>query len=369
MPVTCYPAEHGANSVNSRIFAGDRTPLSLLNGCYEETSKCKEMLQSTFSGGVDENIIMQASDNGFVYAATEAYSQHHHLVIRPDDIWITILTQLSLYVNANAEELRRLFVAHEGKKELVVEAVGNRYTVDFGSLARQMTGLLEENINDPSLRAWIMQDFTTTNDNDRVVMAISMMATLQKYFRYKIDLLCGIPSVTLLGERQDWVKLLNAAARILTFGKETAEWSKLLQLVLSRFVATFDAPHSPEVKQFWQQIAHRTPYGSGTAYLSGWITAFCFFGQQGKPTPKMLMSSLEMGGQPFFGVDTGDIPPAVVSVPVVVDDNGHVIQTTMVAGCVGMRTSSSRAEGPDRPFDTLQPQVGWWIFETWPEEK
>jgi Domain of unknown function (DUF4419) len=51
-------------------------------------------------------------------------------------------------VNAHAEELRKSFVAHEGKKKLVVYASGTRYTVDFGDMARQMTDLIDANVGD-----------------------------------------------------------------------------------------------------------------------------------------------------------------------------------------------------------------------------
>ncbi len=50
-------------------------------------------------------------------------------------------------VNAHAEELRQYFVAHEGKKTLVVEDVGTRYSVDFGRLARLMTDKIHENVS------------------------------------------------------------------------------------------------------------------------------------------------------------------------------------------------------------------------------
>lgn len=229
-----------------------------------------------------------------------------------------------------------------------------------------MTRQLEENINDPSLRAWIMQNFSTTTDNDRVVMAISTMATLQKYFTYKMCLMCGIPSVTLLGERQDWVRLLDSLERLRTFGEETAEWEKLLRVVLSRFVATFDAPGSAEVKEFWQKIAHRHGGGSGPRYLSGWITAFCFWDDQGKCIGRNLTGTplLENEGQVFHTVQDTDIPPATVSVPVTLDDNGTVFKTSMVAGCVGIRISSGSQNRAERPLDTLQPQIGWWMFDT-----
>ena len=49
-------------------------------------------------------------------------------------------------MNAHAEELREYFVAHQGKKKLTVQALGNRYTVDFGSMARQMTSKIHEEV-------------------------------------------------------------------------------------------------------------------------------------------------------------------------------------------------------------------------------
>ena len=57
-----------------------------------------------------------------------AYSQHRALVIRPDDVWLTILSQFNFFVNANAELLRANFVAHEGQRELVIWDEGYRYS-------------------------------------------------------------------------------------------------------------------------------------------------------------------------------------------------------------------------------------------------
>ena len=139
------------------------------------------------------------SSNGFVYSAMRAYSKHHRLVIRPDDVWLAILTQFSLFVNANAESLRHAFVQHKGKKALRVVAVGTRYTVDFGGMARQMTTLIQENVVDQNLTTWIVPNFTTTTDNDKVVASAVMMATLKEYFSYQFGLDCGLPAVTLLG--------------------------------------------------------------------------------------------------------------------------------------------------------------------------
>lgn len=57
-----------------------------------------------------------------------------------------VLIFLPRSVNKHAEELRNYFVEHEGKKELRVEAVGSRYTVDFGRLAIQMSSQIHQHV-------------------------------------------------------------------------------------------------------------------------------------------------------------------------------------------------------------------------------
>jgi Domain of unknown function (DUF4419) len=102
-------------------------------------------------------------------------------------------------VNAHAEELRSFFVSHEGKKELTVQDGFG----DFGAMALQMTDLIAKIVVDRELRTWIMPDFSTTVETNGVVAVVLMMGALQQYFSYDGYLCCGIPSVTLLGERAD----------------------------------------------------------------------------------------------------------------------------------------------------------------------
>lgn len=49
-------------------------------------------------------------------------------------------------VNAHAEDLRLYFVAHEGKKRLLVRTMGDRYSVDYADLSRQFATLIHENV-------------------------------------------------------------------------------------------------------------------------------------------------------------------------------------------------------------------------------
>jgi len=83
-------------------------------------AKCGEIIKGTTFP--KENIL--SAENGFVDAVTTAYNGHHHLVIRPDDVWQAIITQFSFYVNANAEKLRNKFVNFEKKENLMVSEIG-----------------------------------------------------------------------------------------------------------------------------------------------------------------------------------------------------------------------------------------------------
>ena len=103
---------------------------------------------------------------------------------------LSILTQLSFYVNANAETLREKFVAHEGQKRLTITTGGSIDTVDHGDLATLMTGEMQANIVDEGLREWVLPDFTTTTRDDICTASVVMMGTMQKYFSYEFQLVC-----------------------------------------------------------------------------------------------------------------------------------------------------------------------------------
>ncbi|CAM6084376.1 unnamed protein product [Calypogeia fissa] len=240
-----------------------------------------------------------------------------------------------------------------------------------------MGHLIQENVKDPELRDWIMPRFSTTTDNDRIVSSVMMMATLKAYFSYGCSLACGLPAVTMLGEKADWEKLLAKVDKLPSYGKQTAQWHALLKPVLAGFVHSFEEPDSQGTKDFWQKIAHYSGGGSGPTYLSGWITAFCFFDTKGKPlySDKSVgkrrnwdgneLGTLNMDGMEYHRVETGDIPAAYAEVEVKLNDNGVEFQTIMVAGLVGMKITSSGVKSKDHEGkdDTVKPVAGWWLFE------
>ncbi|GAB1207592.1 hypothetical protein APSETT445_006316 [Aspergillus pseudonomiae] len=371
MPVTLTVAKHGAEQWRA---AKATTAEELLKGTSaRDYRRSKRLVQSSFDENqVDGTHILQEnhispSENGLVRAVWAAYSNHHHLIIRPEDAWFAILSQLGFYVNAHAEELRSYFVSHEGQKELIVKST----VADFGRLAVAMTEQIQANVKDPELREWIMPAFSTTTSSDTIVSAILMMGAMQKYFSYTMMLMCGIPTVTLLGEREDWAVLLSKLDKIPELGEEPTQFATLLRPVLEHFIASFDSPSSLSVLDFWGRSVHHQGGGSGPSYLSGWVTAFCFWNASGEPL--YHKDSVGQGhgcnldGVGYHRVDTDSIPSGFNTVPVNVNDNGHEYHTVMVAGLVGIQASTGpSAESPNKEagsLNTIQPVAGWWMYE------
>ncbi|KAJ7455496.1 hypothetical protein FB451DRAFT_1277961 [Mycena latifolia] len=403
MPISFSAAPHLANSVSLKdLPVGGYTPEGLLAAaCPKQHKALVQLIQygiSSVSTGTGEgrdfatklpNVVPQRS--GFVHTVIAAYNQHHALVIRPDDVWLAILCQFNFFVNANAELLRACFVAHEGKRELVIQGDGTRFDIDFGGMARRMASLVEKNVVDPTLREWAMPNFTTTTVHDTTVSAVLMMATLRQYFDYGFDCsCCGIPRVTIEGEKADWVDILGRLEKLKEYGIETIAWYHLLRPVIARFVAAFDNPNGQENTDFWKKVAHFESLGSGPDYYSGWINAFNVFGEQGdwlgiplnkddrsevapetlsaeqfwaKYSKYKMYGDLVLDGTPYHEVDTGKVPVGYTAVDIRLEDDDLGFDCVMVAGMVGMQVSSSHdltlsATGID---DVVRPVSGWWF--------
>ncbi|KAJ7062745.1 hypothetical protein C8F01DRAFT_1251559 [Mycena amicta] len=376
----CPPQYKNAGLLRGSSFSDPKSPVTGLSGNEKDVVSDEPV----------KNVLPMS--NGFFHALAQAYNQHHALILRPDDVWLAILTQFNFFVNANAELLRASFVAHEGKKQLIVtrEAVS-----DYGEFARAMVGEIEKNVVDPHLREWALPGFTTTTEKDTTVASILLMATLKSYFEYVFCLIsCGIPRVTLEGEKADWEQLLQRAEKLKEYTVETIAWYHLLVPVLSRFVKAFDEPAADSNVDFWQKVAHFRRGGSGPSTYTGWISAFCAFNDRGQwsgprlkqnvdsTTPPSSLSAkdfwatyaeypnhgdLVLDDTRYASVDASKVPPCYAEVDVLLVDfnTGEQVETSMTAGVVGMEVlSSGDLELSEKgENDVVKPVAGWWLFD------
>jgi hypothetical protein len=309
-----------------------------------------------------------------VHTVLRAWEQDLHLTLRPDDVWLAILTQLSFFVNARAEELRHFFVAHQGKKQVTVVVDDPLDKLDVPAMAQALVRVLQAQIVDEGMVEWMMPGFSTTTEDDKAVAAVAVLGTMRQYFHYGAIQGCGFPSVTLEGERSDWEDLQRRVARLAHFGDEAAEWARCLGKVVEGMVASFDRPEDEQVKEFWMKASHSAGAdGSGEPRtLSGWLTAFCWWTAEGKKQrmyddeelsdwwclgQQAAWVRLELDGV-VFPVINREIPAAVTRAPMTWVDSGSGadIATVLLAGLTGMKLM-------DDTGSKVRPASGWWILK------
>jgi hypothetical protein len=89
--------------------------------------------------------------NGFVHTILHAWEQDLHLTLRPDDIWLCILTQFSFFVNARAEALRGFFLTHQGKQNVTVMVEESLDKLDIPDVAQAQVQMLRTEMVDEGM--------------------------------------------------------------------------------------------------------------------------------------------------------------------------------------------------------------------------
>jgi hypothetical protein len=316
LPAPLVP--HNFNTI-LRASAASEFPNSTVN-----------IILSSYDGTLEPNGIETAnaseifpSADSFVRGALQAWGEHLHLEIRPDEVWFTILTQLNFYMEANAESVRHLFVKHQGQETIYIE------DVTWTRVLMRFKDEIQKRVLTPWLKDWIIPDFTTTREDDIMTANILMMGLMKAYFRYEGGIICGLPSVTLLGEKEDWEKLLKRIGMLADFGPEPAVYGRRLAPILKRFVQSFDAPHSRDILAFWQQIViaqYSGVCGAAPLDVSGWITGFLFWEPGGRRLDGLqggedrVSSGLNLDGIYYHWLDVRRLPVAYAKAPFLMRD-------------------------------------------------
>ena len=150
--------------------------------------------------------------HGLFSAVSYAYDKHIGLELHPDHFKLLILQGFAIHVNENAEALRGLFVAHEGKKKIeimrddfVKGSPNNPWTEVFDQFASKISN----DLNDKELVGLVQGPLSTSTPTTVASFNVSLMDAMQQYFEYKMYTKCGIPFVELKGTSNDWQSLIT----------------------------------------------------------------------------------------------------------------------------------------------------------------
>lgn len=302
-------------------------------------------------------IIGSSAGNQLVEAVGVAFARHYPLILSPDAIWLTVAQGLANHINRHAEDVRKRFVAHEGKAQIVIRRdsfIKGAQDNDWEGAFSEFSDKIKEHIGNANHRM-IVADFSTTGAMERAASEVVLMDAMQSYFEYGMMTMCGIPNIELTGTAEDWERLRDKVNGWVFDGPaDLSWWTTPLKRVLDGFVA---AAKGKLDRQWWDSIyKEKSQAGSGgVSKVSGWINwLFPYTNDHQKKltrNSKVGVSGLEYGD----GLRESDYPSSLSKVPFEWNYYGNIFDMELLAGVSAVAQEQSTC--------AITPNVGWAVRE------
>ena len=282
-----------------------------------------------------------------------AYCNHYPIRIKPDDIWLLILQCFSYHVNENSKKLKNVFVNFLGEKELKISIecleIGKKHLEVFvEEINKQMQQFLGN-----ELLEVLTPNFTTTDDNSKLVCKISIMNTFKKYFRYTFDLIsCGIPYIILEGIAEDYKKIITKAKNL---RKYDFEW--YIDRLIPIMQKMVDAKEGNIDVNFFKNIIHKEEAVVGRYegcccfkykinYINGWILKFFGYIKYDDSLIRFLDDKIE-------GDLLNKFPNQILNIPFIIEkEDGTKKNMKFEAGFFGCEQNDEKE---------VYPIMGWLV--------
>ena len=277
-------------------------------------------------------------------AVHRAFAEHRPLVLSPDMLWTAVVQGVARHVRNHAEEMRPLFVSHDGRKTLSVEAFSDAPASPEFPWAETVGGFAGEVVREVGGAAEALRvDFSTTGPTERIARDVAVLDAFEPYFTYEVRCICGIPAITLEGTPADWDRLRTALDGLDVFGMDW--WTVRLREIADRFAAASRG----EVDAAWWRAIYKRKEVYGGFTFSGWFAwLFPYVGPAGEVRNPVLDDPT--GGTQ---IGSGAMPPGLSEVPVtVVRLDGSREPFDLLAGFLGIEPAGGDGCG-------LRPVLGW----------
>ena len=300
----------------------------------------------------NDNFCNLGHDNFFRFMV-EAYADHRPIALSPDIIWNLIAQGFCQHVNNNPEALRDRIVYHEkGKIKLTITTNEELHSpnVKWDELLDAFDKQIAESTKN-NLADVMRGDFSTTDKTARIVSQMTLMSSVKAFFDYSVIYVkCGIPSITLEGTPEDWLKVRNKAIQLRKYDLDW--WLIDLIPILNEF---FQASQGNVHKAFWRNIVKKDrpekfvgggcSWGDRPTELDGWFLKLMPYDRKGKRTPNKVSYEYD------------DMPSQVINVDFMYKnlETNTTTPMEMLCGFVGIEVDSTT--------NAMRPKLGWMVCE------
>lgn len=212
--------------------------------------------------------LIYTRDNGFIKTLQYCYDEHRPLKLSPDHIWTLICQATSIHINQHYDSLKNIIFTDEKKEELIIrnDSLENnaRY---WGTLIKDFCNETKNHTRN-DLYDFFVPNFSTTTPVQTTVYQITLLESYKKKFSYVGETGCGIPQITITGNKEDWIWIFDHLSDLDKLG--LTWWGKELRPIIKEFINVFDDKINVS---FWDSI-YKDAAEYGAFYISGWIIKF-----------------------------------------------------------------------------------------------
>jgi len=298
--------------------------------------------------------VREVGEHAFVNAVHLAFSEHRPMVFTPDTVWMTLAQGFAQHVNNHAEALRSRLVQHKGKVTLEAEAKVLAEPQHWIHVIEQWGSAIKRHVG-VNLYDLMICDFSTTTPTVRTASQVVMMDAFQQYFDYHLICICGIPSITLQGSVDDWIRIRERVD--LMEGYHLEWWTDRLKPLCDAFVET--AKGAPSLS-FWRHI-YKPKEIYGGEVITGWLAdLFPYVQDPITHAPTVRNPILETPRHELRaeqGLRPEMLPTGISQAPfkLKITDKPGAQELDLVAGFIGVTQDSMSGK--------LQPEIGWAVLE------
>lgn len=309
--------------------------LAKANGLAAARHPLTETIRGNIKGARIERVgrqetvlaVIRPAGSLFFSALHAAFARHLPFALRPEVCMSLINFTLAETVKRHPEDYRTLFNAKPkwndtrkaaplAPKKTLIEVTHNALVRGdprspwhevFPLFNEELRKVVPVGVMDHMLPAFS----TATPETDAAQMAM-FMDVVSPFYDYRVNTLCGIPAVRLLGAATDWEKLLHAAAALSeVFSKHLKPYFDGLLPVLRALVE--QAVGAPPNQAFWKSI-YKYENQSGGALFNGWSSCFVHYVDDGQGKLVERRDKRDWGAK-YGGLASGSVPLMWGSVP------------------------------------------------------
>ena len=310
--------------------------------------------------------VVSCANNGLIQTVQECYDNHRPLILTPDVIWLAICQGVSIHINEHYDSLKnKLFTANKPDEIMIRnDSLGEaaKYWAQLIDAFSSETQLYTKN----DFYSFFVSDFSTTTDIERTAYRITLLESYAKAFEYVGESGCGIPYITVAGNKRDWKIILEKIEMLEKIG--LTEWARELRPVISEFVKAADG--KPDI-EFWKNIYKNATEYNGF-YISGWIIKFFPYikelqsegdnnfdeTQGGYKREEVYLPNKFMEGDSYLlsTLSTDNFPSGIAKVSIVWINRfkNNTVMMELYAGFFAIRQYEDRS---------LEPLISWTVCE------